>query len=227
MKTPISKENIKRHMTYNWWKYLLTGILIVFGLDLFFTVSVYKSPEDKKVELYVYGYMNDEGIQTYLDQVHQTVLSDMEEVTAQCLISDETYGDMVLQVRMMAHEGDIYILPKETFVNYCRVGYFAPLENDEEIQAILEDKQINVQSGWRSIHDDDTNQDEKPHLYGIPITQLYSLYQYVYVEDGYLCVSVVNGNEENTMKLFHTLLKDMSEPVQQTEATQEKTTDQQ
>ena len=59
MKTPVNARTLRQHLTYNWWKYLLIAVL-AFGLvDLLYAVTAYRSPRDKTVGLYVYGYLNE------------------------------------------------------------------------------------------------------------------------------------------------------------------------
>lgn len=220
MNTKLTRENLKRHLTYHWWKYVVAAVLGWFVVDILFTVTAYRSPEDKKVEVYVYGMLNEEGLNGYMEEVRKEILPDMEVASSQNILSDDTYGDMVLQVRMMAHEGDIYILPKESFLSYCSVGYFVPLDRDEELMKLLDEKKLNTQSGWRIVRDEETGATDGSHLYGIPVSQLPSLMQYAYAEDGYVCVSVVSGNEENVMKFLKRFVADMAEPLPEPEETQ-------
>ena len=66
MKTPVTRASLKQHLTYNWWKYLLLAALSFFLVDLLYTVTAYRSPADKRVELYIYGYANEEELNAYM-----------------------------------------------------------------------------------------------------------------------------------------------------------------
>ena len=55
MRTPVNGRTLRQHFTYNWWKYLLVIACGIFLVDLLFTVTAPRTPEDKKVEFYVYG----------------------------------------------------------------------------------------------------------------------------------------------------------------------------
>ena len=72
MKTPVTSKSLRQHFTYNWWMYLLIA-LIAFGLvDLLYTVTAYRSPRDKTIGFYVYGFVNDKDMSAYLDNVRET-----------------------------------------------------------------------------------------------------------------------------------------------------------
>ena len=48
MKTPVTSETLKHHITYSWWKYVLLAILVVFGVNLYYTVTTYKPRKRKR-----------------------------------------------------------------------------------------------------------------------------------------------------------------------------------
>ena len=140
--------------------YLLIALL-AFGLvDLLYTVTAYRSPRDKTIGFYVYGYVNDTGMSAYMDNIRETEMSDMEEMS--------------------------------------------PLENDTELMALFDAAGVNLQSGWRKETETGEN-----HLYGIPQDKLPGLIQYAYAQDGFLCVPLTGGNQENAMKFLRILCRDM------------------
>ena len=49
----ITRKRLKNHFVYGWWKYLLAVVLCVMGVDLIFSMTAYRPPEDKKIELYM------------------------------------------------------------------------------------------------------------------------------------------------------------------------------
>ena len=203
MKTPINARTLRQHLTYNWWKYLLI-IAIAFGLvDLLYTVTAYRSPRNKTVGLYVYGYMNETDTKSYLDNIRETEMSDMEEINAYMLTMDETYGPMQLMTYLAAGEGDIYLFTRDDFLNYALNGSLLPLENDNELLALFDSAGINLQSGWRR-----ESETGETHLYGIPLDKLPGLSKYIYAQDGYLSVIVTSGNQENALKLLRILCRD-------------------
>ena len=214
MKTPVTSKSLRQHFTYNWWVYLLIALL-AFGLvDLLYTVTAYRSPRDKTIGFYVYGYVNDTGMSAYMNSVRETEMSDMEEMSSVMLAMDDTYGPMQLMTYLSAGEGDVYMLPREQFLNYSMGGSMVPLENDAELMALFDAAGVNLQSGWRKETETGEN-----HLYGIPQDKLPGLIQYAYAQDGFLCVPLTGGNQENAMKFLRILCRDMlTAPPEETAA---------
>ncbi len=205
MNTPVTKKILRTHFTYSWWKYALLIILAVFGIDLLYTVTAYRSPEEKKVQFYIMGYSNQEALDAYMASVQQEYLPDMEVVDSHTFTNDGTYAAMQLSTYMAAGEGDIYLLPREQFIGSAASGAFVALENDPELMTIFDEAGISLQNGWR--RDSSTGE---THLFGIPQSKLPGLTaQYAYAEDGYLSVLVTNRNDENVLKFLRILCRDM------------------
>lgn len=205
MKTPLNGAALKQHFTYSWWKYLIIGLL-VFGLvDIIFTVTAYRVPPEKKVEFYIYGYMDLSGtLQEYMDSVRENEMPEMEEMTCMTLASDNMYGPMQLMTYLAAGEGDVYLLSREEFLSNAASGSLIPLENDAELMAVFTKAGASLQSGWRR-----NTETGESHLYGIPQDRLPGLARYAVADDGFLCVIVNNGNDENVLKFMRILCRDM------------------
>ena len=203
MNTPLTSQSLKHHLAYNWWKYLLIA-LISFGLvDLLYSVTAYRSPRDKTIGFYVYGYMDEPGLSAWMENVRETEMSDMEVMKPQMLLDDNAYGPMQLMTYMAVGEGDVYLLPREEFLNNAANGSLVPLENDSELMSLFDNAGISLQSGWRT--DSGTGE---THLYGIPQDKLPGLSQYAYAKDGFLCMIVSGRNQENAAKFLRILCRD-------------------
>ena len=204
MKTPVTSGKLKQHFTYSWWKYLLIAIA-AFGLvDLLYSVTAYRPPRDKTVNLYVYGYINEPVLTDYLDNTRQAEMADMEQLSYVTLMVDDTYGPMQLMTYMAVGEGDLYLLPREEFLNYAASGALVPLENDSELMDIFNRAGASLQSGWRT-----ETETGETHLYGIPQDKLPGLEQYAYAKDGFLCQIASGGNQENASRFLRILCRDM------------------
>jgi len=131
-------------------------------------------------------------------------MSDMEEIRPTVMMDDDTYGPMQLMTYFAAGEGDVYLLTRENFLNYAEQGMFLPLEEDPELIALFDAAGVSLQSGWRR-----QTETGETHLYGIPQDKLPGLSEYAYARDGYLCLTVTGGNQENAMKFFRILCRDM------------------
>ncbi len=213
MKTPVTSARLKEHFRYNWWKYLLI-VAIGFGLvDLLYSVTAYRPPREKTLGLYVYGYTDDLKLSSYLENIRETELTDMEEITSVRMLDDSAYGPMQVMTYLSAGEGDLYLLSRDTFLSYASEGTMIPLENDPELMALFNSSGISLQSGWRR-----NTETGETHLYGIPQSRLPGLGLYAYATDGYLCIPVTGKNQENAAKFMRIICRDMiNEPLEQSE----------
>ena len=203
MKTPVNSRTLKNHFTYSWWKYLLVLAAGIFLVNLIFTVTTPRIPEDKKVEFYIYGLADDNALSAYLENVRVTEMPDMEAVTHSVLFQDQTYGAMTLVTHIAAHEGDIYLMPRDEFLSYAASGAFAPLEDDEALMSFFSEAGVDLTRGWRTL-----SEEGERHLYGIPADVLPGLSTLCYAENGYLAVLAFNGNDENSLKFLRILCRD-------------------
>jgi len=205
MKTPINSRTLRQHFTYNWWKYLVAVIAAFFVVDLYYTVTTYRAPEDKKIDLYISGVVDD-SFEDYLESVRAESLPDMEEITYITLTLDDTYGPMQLSTYIAAGEGDIYILPRDNFVSLASQTAWVPLEDETELMNLFDTLGTSLQSGWR--RDSDSGE---THLYGIPMSVLPGASKYMTTDSAYLCILVTNGNTENVLKFLKIFCEDMIE----------------
>ena len=161
MKTPVNRRTLKQHLTYNWWKYVLFLLIGVFGVDLLYTVTTPRIPDDRKVDFYISGYVDTEKLDVYTERIRSEEMPWLEKIQQVTLYTDDQYGPMQLMTYIAAGEGDIYLLPRENFLSLSSEGAFIPLENDPELMEILKD--VDLQRGWRKNTETGEN-----HLYGIP-----------------------------------------------------------
>lgn len=210
MKTPVTRERLSQHFAYSWWKYALSAIIIVFSMNMFFTVTRYRPPQEKIVDVFVYGFSYDDSMQRYLDNIRQTEMSDMEQMDLMVTQPDEQYGSMILATRIAASEGDIYILPKDVFQGYAGEGAFVPLDEVNGVVEAADANGINYERGIRR-----NNETGERRLYGLPLSAFPELSKMVLCQgEGWVCISAGNQNEENTEKLFNILIRDFMKPAE-------------
>ena len=204
MKTPVNARTLKHHFTYSWWKYVLVFIAGIFLVNLLFTVTTPRIPEDKRIDFYIYGLSAEDTVNAYMEKVRINEMPDMESMTSLVLYQDSTYGPMQLTTYIAAHEGDIYLIPRDEFLSYASGGAFLPLEEDEELMTIFNEAGVDLRRGWRTLADS-----EETHLCGIPADTLPGLASMCYADNGYLCILTVSGNNENALKFLRILCRDM------------------
>ena len=204
MKTPINAETLRHHFTYSWWKYILVLIGGIFLVNLILTVTTPRIPEDKRVDFYIYGLSDSESLNAYMEKIRSEEMPDMEIMTSLTMFPNDAYGPMQLMTYMSAQEGDVFLLTRDEFLSYASSGAFLPLEDDEELMGIFNEAGIDLRRGWRTLSDSD-----ETHLYGIPADVLPGLNALCYADNGFLTVTVYNGNQENVMKFLRILCRDM------------------
>lgn len=208
MKTPITKQRLRNHLTYGWWKYALLIVFAVFGWNLIYTVTRYRAPEEKKIVINLYVYGDQQALNNYMADVNANQMPEMEEMDCIFTTMDNTYGDMILSTHMAASEGDLYMLDRTRFQQSAASGAFLPLEDKPELMAMLEEAGISLSQGWRT----ESETGEK-HLYGIPCAELPGMAAYVYnPSDCYLSVLISNQNDENVLRFLNIFISDLLAP---------------
>ena len=213
MKTPITKQTIREHWNYSWWKYALLVILALVGWNLVFTMTAYHPPEEKKVAMYVLGVGDEGKLDSYMEQVRLTAMDDMEEMNSVFMTYDETYTTMQIMVYLAAGEGDLYTLNKEMFQSYASQGAFLPLEEIPGLMDMLTEAGVKLDKGLRT-----NSENGEKHLYGIPLADFPGLSDFLYTyEESYLSIAALNGNDENCVKFLNIFLQDMLKAPEVTE----------
>lgn len=211
IKTPITKAGLRTHFTYSSWKYLLIVAASIFGWNLLYTTTAYRSPEHLRVDVYMQSTTaTEEKVNAFFKNIWDACIPDMETVSPVILTSttEDYYGSMQLSVYMMAAEGDLYILNTADFKTYAAQGVFLDLAPFIE-SGELDVDGIDLAAGNVAIADDEGVPTAQMGQFGIP---LYSLYGYM---DGMLLdnrdmiigVTAFNGNEENVLKFLNGFLQ--------------------
>ena len=209
MKTPLTRERLRNHILYSWWKYALLVVIASFGWDIIYNMTRYRPPEAKKVTVNVYVYANETALDAYLAGVHEAQMPEMEEMSAAYTLLDEMYGDMIFSAHMASGDGDVYLLSRDYFQRYASAGVYRALEDDLELLTTLEGAGISLTQGWRALSDTGER-----HLYAIPCANLPGIAAYVYdPSDCYLTVLFNNGNDENVMRFLNIFVNDLLQPI--------------
>lgn len=214
MKTPLTRQRLRNHIMYSWWKYVLLIVLAIFGWDIIYNMTRYRPPEAKKVNLNVYVAANQTALDAYLSDIHETQLPEMEEMSASYTVLEQMYGDMIFSAHMASNDGDIYLLNRDYFQRYASSGAYRALEDETELIATLEEAGVSLTQGWRALSDTGER-----HLYAIPCANLPGIAAYVAdPSDCYLVVLLNNGNDENVIRFLNIFVNDLLQPIEIPEA---------
>ena len=216
VKTPINAAKLRHHIQYNVWKYALLVIISIFLVDLVYTMTAYRPPEDKRIDIYIQSAGADQdAVDGIFEQMRADLLPDMELIRSYLLVaggSDDMAAIQQLSTYIAAGEGDIYLLRSEDFKRYASQGAFVDLSGAIE-QGLLHTGDIDLSSGYVAIQEYDDKTDSmvavsQRRLYGIPLSQLPGFTDEfgIYNDGLYMSMTVYNGNDENVIRFMDELI---------------------
>ena len=207
----IRQMNLKNHFVYDSWKYLLAFAVACFFWEITYTVTTYRSPQDKRIDVYIMSNtVSDEQMKAFLDPIWQSTVPDMELVEGVPMIatsSDDYYTQMNVTVKMAAGEGDIYFLTKDLFKSYALNGFFLPLDEYITSGRINVDG-IDVEQTRLTVMDEESGE-VTSYVYGIPTDSLYGYMDGMLYDNrgGVMGIAINNGNTENVVPFFNALIE--------------------
>lgn len=214
IKTPLTRENIRNHFTYSLWKYALVAVAAIFGWSLIYTTTAYRSPQDKRIDLYVQSSTaTSEMIDAFIQPIWEATVPEMETVQSVTLMANDEYSTtMQITTYVYAGEGDIYFLTEQYFKSLAGAGAFLPLEGLVE-DGTLQLDDVDLKKGYITVVDEYNEQDEpiqtSQHLFGIPLDSFYGYMNGMLLDNRgmYAAVLVNNQNDENVIPFFNALLQ--------------------
>ena len=205
------QARLKKHLTYDFWKYLLIVALCWFVWDLLYTTTAYRSPQNKRIDVMIMSATaSDEVVGAFLKPIWEEATPDMELVEGLSLLPggpDDYYSNMNLTVKLYAGEGDIYLLPHDVFKNLALGSAFVSLDQ------YIADGRINIEGlnvdKCRLTIVDEEKGTATTALYGIPTDSLYGFMDGMQFDNrnAVMCIAVNNGNDENVVTFFNALLQ--------------------
>jgi len=211
IKTPLNKDRLRTHMTYSSWKYIAILIASIFGWNLLYTMTAYRSPEHLRIDVYIQsGTASQEAVDAFFKPVWDECVPDMETVESIILTSsasEDAYANMQLSVYIMAGEGDIYMLKTEDFKNFASQGAFIDLTPYVE-NGMLNIDGIDTAAGYVATTNDEGIPTGEKQFFGIPAYALDGLKTgaNIYNSDLIIGVTGFSNNEENTIKFLNGLI---------------------
>lgn len=211
IKTPLKKDRLRTHFAYNSWKYLAVVLASIFGWNLLYTMTAYRSPEHLRIDLYIQSAIaTNESVDTFTKPIWEETVPDMETVSSVLLTtstSEDVYANMQLSVYIMAGEGDIYILNTEDFKNYATQGAFIDLTPYAE-NGMLNLEGIDTSAGYVATVDDEGIPTGDKQFFGIPAYVLdgFKTGMNINNDDLVIGVTTFSNNEENVIKFLNGLI---------------------
>ena len=110
----LSRKSIANYWMYSWWKYLALVVVCVMGVDVLFTTTAYRVPEDKKVEVFILnGYVDADRLYNDLWPALLAFDAEQEEMLIQNINinSSDVYAYMQFSTYVAAQQGDVCLMP--------------------------------------------------------------------------------------------------------------------
>ena len=208
----ITKERLKNHWHYCWWRYVIFGVLALFFVDILFVMTAYRSPEERKIEVYMCnGYANAAALQEDLWADLLAACPDQEELLVANidLVSGDMYAPMQFSTYMAAQQGDLCLLPLEQMKSLAQDGAeYVFLELTPYVESgVIPVEGIDLTGGMFA------NERGELGLYGIPAGSLPGLYEYgCNPAGGLLCLMAYGGNDDTAATLLGQMIARFREP---------------
>lgn len=203
----ITKRRLANHWRYCWWKYGIWAVVAVLGIDLLFATTAYRSPEDKRIQLYLCnGYAQADELQEALWPELLEACPGQEELLAQNidLKADDYYSRMQFSTYIAAREGDVCLLPRSEVSSLASDGAdFVFLDLTPYVErGVIDTEGIDLERGML------TDSNGGRSLYAIPADELYGLYAYgCDPKDGMLVAMVYGGNDDTAATLIGQMIR--------------------
>jgi len=201
----ITKKWLKNHWTYSWWKYLLLVCVCVMGVNVLFTMTAYRAPEHKKIELYVCnGYVDQQVMDEQVSREFFARFPEQEEMVVMNinLAAEDMYVQMQFTTYLAAQQGDILMLPRSEVYKLSESGADNAFM---ELTPYIDSGVIDLQAlGVEPLVLADSEGQEG--VYAIPADTLYGLFELGNdPADSYLCLTSFGGNEDTAAAMIDLL----------------------
>ena len=208
----LSRKWLKNHLAYCWWKYLAVAVACAFGVDLLFSVTAYRPPQDKKQEIFLCsGYADAQAFQTDFWPWLLKRCPEQEELLVMNidLTSGDMYAPMQFSTYCAAQQGDVCLLPRSEFFRLTADG----------ADAMFLDLSGYIASGAIDARGADLTDTTLPGengemgVYGVPADALYGLLGSGCDPAGsVLCITSYNGSDDVSAAMLDLMLERLSAP---------------
>ena len=198
----ITIKRLKNHWHYCWWKYLIFAVLAAFSVDILFVTTAYRSPESRKIELYMCnGYANATALQEDLWDDLVAACPDQEELLVANidLVNGDMYAPMQFNTYIAAQQGDVCLLPLDQVKGMAQGGAeYAFLELTPYVESgVIPVDGIDLSGGMFA------SENGQMGLYAIPAGSLTGLSAYgCNPAGGLFCLMSYGGNDDTAAALL-------------------------
>ena len=203
----ITKSWLKNHWAYSWWKYLVLTAICIMGVNVLFTSTAYRAPEEKKIELYAAcSYVDQQALYDQLSGLFFERFPEQEELVVMNinLASGDVYTQMQFTTYLAAQQGDVLLLPESQVYQLSAGGADNAFL---ELTPYIESGVIDLERmGAETLVLKDSAGVEG--IYAIAADSLYGLFDLgCNTADSYLCLTSFGGNEDTAAGVLDMLFE--------------------
>lgn len=213
MKTPITRERVRHHLTYCGWMYVLLIVVAVFGWNLTYTMTEPRIPPEEQLTFYVTTSAGgtDASLSAFMEEVWEKEFPELKKVGYVGIIGTserDMAGAVQLHTFLYAHQGDVYLLKREDYRNYGGPAVSLPLEDLVADGTLKIPEGMSVNKGYMTLSAEFEEMAGERHLYAIPCAQLPGFKTKLGIDprDMYLMVTSYGGNRDNALKFVQYIL---------------------
>lgn len=222
--TKLTKARFSNHMHYSKYIYLVVGLVVWFMVDITFTMTEYRPPKERKVEIQlVSAYSTTEGLIPVAEQAlsdGQAFDETLEAVEFFSLMysgeEDDMYGAQKYMVMLAAQEGHIYIVNRGLMEQLVYQGGALPLDSYIESGALnTEGMDLSDVTVAENKVVEESTSDEK-HVYALPADSLGGfLASDISFDprDMYIVVMAYVPNPDTTVAVLRSIMDQMEAPL--------------
>lgn len=211
----LSRERVRNHIQYDWWKYLAAILITIFLWNILSTMLRPRTPADKKLDIFLAG---DYVLPEFMEGLANDIMEDFPyllEVNVDHIplngqdMQMDYVGRQKLMVMLGSQTGDIYVFSKEEFEKIVEQGAFLPLDDfvNENKDLIDHDKLEKYKVTYVDMEDEKEVTEE--HYYGIPISQLKLFENTGYdVSDKIIGIMSYSRNQETALEVLKWILNE-------------------
>lgn len=225
-KTKLTRDSWKNHMHYSKYVYVIIALLAWFVVDMTYTMTEYRPPKERKVEIQLVGeYADAEPLKDVAAQalgVGQAFDETLEVVEFFPLMysgqEDDMYGAQKYMVMVAAQEGHIYFLNRPLMEQMVMQG--GALSLDEYIESgVLDPGDADLSTvtyNAPDLYDEDGATLDERHVYALPLSELgtmLSLDTSYDIRDKYAIIMSYSPNPDTVAVVLASVMEQLEGPM--------------
>ena len=248
--TKLTRDKLKNHFQYSKMLYLVVMITAALIGNLVFTVTVYRPPNERRIDIELVGLYADTELSGARDakasllaagqdfererdassgadqeKDYELPLQEVEFISLQydpeSSSEENYYAAQKFMVMLAAQEGDIYVLSRTLLLNLLEQNLLVPLD-DYIASGVLDPGERNLGRVTFDGYDDEGNATTEQHVYALQADTLTGMMEALSYDptDKYLAVVQFSRNQDTAVAVLQKMIDLFETPEEAAEAAQ-------